>query len=37
MGVVIYAGVEYHKVRDKWVDSNYVMAPKGINNELNFI
>ena len=34
---VIYDGVEYHKVSDKWVDSNCVMAPKGIQNELDFL
>ena len=37
MGTVVYDGVEYHKVRDKWVDANCVMAPKGIQNELDFL
>lgn len=37
METVIYEGIEYHKVKDKWIDSNYMAAPNGIQNELNFL
>ena len=37
MKTVVFEGVEYHKVKDKWIDSNYMAAPNGIQNELNFM